>query len=37
VSAMGGSSNASLSGFLSNFSNDLSGMNTVGNLVNTQA
>jgi hypothetical protein len=37
VSSMGGSSSASLSGFLTNFSNDLSGMNTVGNLVNTQA
>jgi hypothetical protein len=34
---MGGSSNASLSGFLSSFANDLSGMNAVGNLVNTQA
>jgi hypothetical protein len=37
VSTMGGSSNASLSGFLTNFASDLSGMNAVGNLVNTQA
>jgi hypothetical protein len=37
VSTMGGSANASLSGFLTNFANDLSGMNAVGNLVNTQA
>jgi hypothetical protein len=37
VSAMGGSSTASLSGFLTNFANDLSGMSLVGNLVNTQA
>ncbi len=34
---MGGSSTASLSGFLTNFANDLSGMSSVGNLVNTQA
>ena len=37
VSTMGGNSNASLSGFLTNFASDLSGMNAVGNLVNTQA
>jgi hypothetical protein len=37
VSSMGGSPNASLSGFLTNFKSDLSGMNAVGNLVNTQA
>jgi hypothetical protein len=37
VSTMGGSANASLSGFLTNFASDLSGMNAVGNLVNTQA
>jgi hypothetical protein len=34
---MGGSANASLSGFLTNFASDLSGMSAVGNLVNTQA
>jgi protocadherin Fat 4 len=37
VSTMGGSANASLSGFLTNFASDLSGMSAVGNLVNTQA
>jgi hypothetical protein len=37
VSTMGGNGSASLTGFLSNFANDLSGMNAVGNLVNTQA
>lgn len=37
VSTMGGNSNASLSGFLTNFKGDLSGMSAVGNLVNTQA
>jgi hypothetical protein len=37
VATMGGSPNASLSGFLTNFASDLSGMNAVGNLVNTQA
>jgi hypothetical protein len=37
VSTMGGTPNASLSGFLTNFASDLSGMNAVGNLVNTQA
>ena len=37
VSSMGGNGNASLSGFLTNFANDLSGMSAVGNLVNTQA
>lgn len=37
VSSMGGSGTASLSGFLTNFAKDLSGMSAVGNLVNTQA
>jgi hypothetical protein len=37
VSTMGGNSNASLAGFLTNFKSDLSGMSAVGNLVNTQA